>query len=85
MVPHTMTEKIITILLIFIGVFIFSTITGAISSFLTDRLLDEDEEDIKLIINNNFNTINAELKKLREENKKLNDEIHDLKKLIKDE
>ena len=60
--PNTFNEKLITIILIFIGILVFSTITGAISSFLTDRILDDEEEDII----NNFKIIFDELDKTGE-------------------
>ena len=41
--PVTLNEKIISIFLIFAGIFIFSTITAAISSYFTDRLLDNND------------------------------------------
>lgn len=41
--PQTYNEKILAIILILIGIFVFSTITAAMFSFLTDRILDEDE------------------------------------------
>lgn len=85
--PHTFNEKIISIILIFAGIFVFSTITAAISSFLTDRLLKTDEEEMGDIIEGaleeNLNNILNELKSLREENKILKDEIDELKELMK--
>lgn len=74
--PNTFNEKLITIILIFIGILVFSTITGAISSFLTDRILDDEEEDII----NNFKIIFDELDKTHGENQMLKENIHDLKK-----
>ena len=86
--PQTFQEKIITIILIFIGIFIFSTITAGISSYLTDRILEDDEENIKTEINEkiekNTETIMNELKLIREENKRLENEINELKELNKD-
>ena len=45
--PQTYNEKVLSIILILIGIFIFSSITAAISSFLTDRILEDDNKDIK--------------------------------------
>ena len=70
--PQTFSEKIIAIVLLFVGVFVFSTITAAISSFLTDRLLNKDEY------------IKSEIKNLHKENEELKEEIHELKELIKE-
>jgi hypothetical protein len=81
--PVTYNEKVLAIILILIGIFVFSTITAAMSSFLTDRILDDDEEDIKSEINktieNKSENIMGELKVVREENNELKDEINELK------
>ena len=92
--PATHNEKILAIILILIGIFVFSTITAAMSSFLTDRIIDADEEDIeeKLTetIEKKSENITNELKLVREENNELKneigdlrDEINELKELIK--
>ena len=84
--PITFREKVIAIVLIFAGIFIFSTITAAISSFLTDRLLQSEDEGMKNDIGNGidekFESLSDELKAVREENQKLHDEIRELKELI---
>lgn len=82
-VPITFAEKIISICLIFTGVFVFSLTTAAISSFLTNRLLKKDSdnitmEDLKIDLDNIQNE-NAELKK---EIKELKKEIRDFKDLL---
>lgn len=41
-IPITSGEKIISLALIIVGVFVFSTITAAISSYLTDKLIDDE-------------------------------------------
>lgn len=73
--PVTFNEKVITMVLIIAGVFIFSTITAGISSFLTDRLMSEDTEEV----DEKLDTIMDELKAIREENKELKKEIKKLK------
>ena len=82
-VAKTYNEKIIAIILILIGIFVFSTITAAMSSFLTDRILDEEEEDIKEEISKTLEektgTLMKELKQVRDENNGLKNEITDLK------
>lgn len=87
-VPQTFNEKVITLLLIIIGLFIVSTITAAMSSYLTDRLLSSDEEtiinDIKTNLDENSKSIMAELKEIRAENRRLQDEINELKEKIED-
>lgn len=86
-VPVTFNEKVISLLLIFIGIFVFSTITAAISSYFTDRLLSSDEEKIEKSVENvvekNIESVLEELKVVREENKQLRDELSELKELIK--
>ena len=89
-VPKTFNEKVITIILIIIGVFVFSTITAAISSFLTDRLLVKEEDDIGKIVEDNVKSINEELDQIKAEleitqkqNRELKDEILELKELIR--
>ena len=83
-VPQTFNEKILAILLIIAGIFIVAIITAAISSYLTDRLLDSGDEDIKGTINDNSQAILDELKAVREENRKLKDEIDEIKEMIKE-
>ena len=73
--PQTYNEKVISIVLIFVGVFIFSTITAAISSFLTDRLLKDDDEELENLIEEKYESLSDELKTVREENKKLHEDI----------
>lgn len=89
-VPKTFNEKAITILLIFIGIFVFSTITAAISSFLTDRLLNKEEdgigqliEETVKLINKELNDIKYELEISQKQNQELKDEIAELKDLIR--
>lgn len=91
--PKTYNEKVLVIILILIGIFVFSAITAAMSSFLTDRILDADEEDIigevnsrideqSSLIMNELNAVHEENEKLHDENKKLHEEIEELKELI---
>lgn len=88
-VPVTFNEKVITILLIVVGIFIVSTITAGLSSYLTDRLIGGDEvlmiEDVEDVVKKNSQEIMNELKSVREENEKLHEEINELKELIKKE
>lgn len=92
--PKTYNEKVLVIILILIGIFIFSAITAAMSSFLTDRILDEEEDDItqevnnridekSQIIMNELNSVHEENEKLHQENMRLHEEIEELKVLIK--
>ena len=86
--PKTYNEKVLAIILILIGVFVFSVITALMSSFLTDRILDDDEEDrvseIQEIIEEKSENIMAEIKSVRMENKQLKDEANELKAEIKE-
>ena len=86
--PKTYNEKVLTIILILIGIFVFSTITAAMSSFLTDKILEDDEEDIKEeieeVLNQKTELIMEELKNTRKENQRLQKEVNELKELIKD-
>lgn len=85
-IPKTYNEKVLTIILILIGIFVFSTITAAISSFLTDRIIGYDKEDMKNEIKEDIEEkseiILNELKIAREENKMLKEEINELKMRI---
>lgn len=77
--PKTFNEKVIAIILIFVGIFVFSTITAAISSFLTERLLNDEDEEIK----GKLSSIQEDLDKLHDENEELKQEITELKDLLK--
>lgn len=77
-VPLTFAEKIISICLIVTGVFVFSLTTAAISSFLTNRLLKKDSDNITL------DDIKSDLDDIQNENAELKKEIKELKKEIRD-
>ncbi|MBO6123604.1 MAG: hypothetical protein J6P09_07170 [Methanobrevibacter sp.] len=85
--PQTYNEKILTMILILIGIIVFSTITASISSFLTDRIMDDDNEDdvekLKKSIEDQSDNIMIELNAVRQQNEKLQKEIDELKDLIK--
>lgn len=84
--PQTLNEKIITIVLIIVGIFIFSTITAVISSYFTERLIKQEDEDIDEnfeLISNEINEIKKDLEKTHKENAELKQEIIELKELIK--
>ena len=76
--PVTFNEKVIALVLIFVGVFVFSTITAAISSFLTDKLLEVEDEQIE----EKLDKIECNLEDLHRENQELKQEIRELKELI---
>lgn len=83
--PTNFNGRVLALLLILVGIFVFSIITGAISSIFTDRLLKKENKsyEMKDILDNKINPLADELKELRQENKELKDEILDLKELIK--
>lgn len=84
--PQTYNEKILTMILILIGIVIFSTITASISSYLTDNMLeggDDGIDEVKKSVDEKSQRIESELEEIRKENKKLHEEISELKELIK--
>ena len=66
-VPITFNEKVITVLLIFIGIFVFSTITAVMSSYFSDRLLSQEEDDMDRIVEDKAKSINEELDQIKVE------------------
>ena len=74
--PNTMVGKIISLVLLIVGVLIFSAITGAISSYFNKKLLNEGSDELKLI-SEKLDANEKELKELKEEiailNKKLDE------------
>lgn len=76
-IPETFDEKIIAIVLIIVGVFVFSTITAAISSYFTNRLLENKNTDDEI------SKLKKELKSIHDENAELKHEMMELKELIK--
>ncbi len=83
--PQTFNSKIISLILLIVGVFIFSTITGAISSYFNERVFNiskDTEEALDKILNEKITPLNEELKKIHQENQKLHNEIAQLKETI---
>ena len=87
--PNTFSAKVISLMLLIIGIFVFSTLTGAISSFFTDKILDIDsdvEENMDVLnrkidnLDSEIKTVRKELELSRAENKKLQDKIDELLK-----
>ena len=84
--PQTFNERVLTMLLILVGIVIFSTITAAISSYLTDNMLENGDDgigEIKRSMDNQSKIILSELESVKKENMKLQDEINELKEMIK--
>ena len=81
--PGTYNEKVIALLLIVTGIFVFSTITAAISSFFTDKLITEEEKMNFNSMEEKLTSMESDLKSIKKENEKLHEEIKELKELIK--
>lgn len=89
--PKTVNEKAITMVLIFLGVFMFSTVTAVISSFFTDQLINDEkiEEDLEVVkkeldtVQKQNTDLKNELTVLKSQNDVLISEINELKELIK--
>lgn len=93
-------SKLITIFLILLGVLVFSTITGVISSYFTDRLLEEGisiDENLHFInqklnfherelekTRNELVEVKQELEKSNEHNEELKHQLSELKELIQE-
>lgn len=89
-IPTTTFGKIFSLILLIIGVFMFSAITGAISSYFMDNLLQEGSYHIHELKDNVKNN-ELELKKANEQLEKnekkideLKTEIQELKEIIKE-
>ena len=82
--PQTYNEKILTMILILIGIVIFSTITASISSYLTDNMLEggNDLDEVKRSVDEKSEEILSELDAVRAENRELQKQINELKELI---
>ncbi len=77
-VPETFSEKVIALVLIVVGVFVFSTITAVISSYFTNQLIESEG-----ISTDEINELKSELKSIHDENSELKREIFELKEMIK--
>ena len=82
--PSSFTSKILSILLLVMGVFIFSTLTGAISSYFNDKVLNIDtdvENDMAIVFKKldeqslELASIKKELELARSENKELHEKL----------
>lgn len=87
--PSTIFGKVFSLILLIIGVFIFSAITGAISSYFMDNLLQEGSyhiHELKENVKNSEMELEKVNKQLSENEKKideLKEEIVELKEIIK--
>jgi voltage-gated potassium channel len=86
--PNTVSGKIFSLALLVIGVFIFSAITGAISTYFMDNVLQEGSyhiRDLKEKAEKSESELEKITNQLNESNKKieeLKDEIKELKRII---
>ena len=87
--PSSFSAKIISIMLLIMGVFIFSTLTGAISSYFNDKILNIDtdvEDDIDIVFKKldeqslELASIKEELQLARSENKELHEKLDEVLK-----
>ena len=85
--PTNHMSKEISLLLLLAGIFIFSTLTGAISSYFTDKVLNIDSdvedglEEVNEKIDNmekELNAISQELRESRKENRELKEKLDEL-------
>ena len=88
--PNSVFGKIFSIILLIIGVFIFSAITGAISSYFMDNLLQEGSyhiHDLKIKVADNekeLKKVNSQLEKSEKKIDELKKEIQELKEIMKE-
>ena len=86
--PNTIYGKVFSLALLIIGVFIFSAITGAISSYFMDNVLKEGTyhiHDLKEKVEKSEAEIEKMSSQLKESDKKIDDlkeEIKELKEII---
>lgn len=75
--PTTFEAKIVSIMLLFLGVFVFSIFTGAVSSYFTDKILniDTDTEEKLEVLDEKIEDIRRELELSRAENRKLQEKL----------
>ena len=79
--PNSVNGKILSLVLLIVGVFIFSAITGAISSYFMDSLLKEGSYHI-YEMGLKMDEMNAQLSKNEETIEDLKTEIRQLKEII---
>lgn len=72
--PYSTVGRIISLILLIVGVLIFSAITGALASYFNKKLLNEGSEDLKEI-KDQLDTNEKELKELKQEITRLNKKL----------
>ena len=87
--PNTFSAKLISLFLLVMGIFVFSMLTGAISSYFTDKILniESDAEQELAVLDEKLEDLNSQLKDLKEEleqsraeNKELHKKLDELLK-----
>lgn len=81
--PNTIYGKIVSLILLIVGVFIFSAITGAISTYFMDNLLKEGSYHIQEL-KEQLDITNNQLTKNEKEISELKQEIRELKDIIRE-
>lgn len=77
-VPHTAIGNVFSSILLIVGVFIFSAVTGAISTYFLDNVLKEGHSEIK-DLKNKIDETEIELKKANDHLEKNEKKIDELK------
>lgn len=87
--PNTFVAKVISLFLLVMGIFVFSTLSSAISSYFTDKILniDSDTEEGVNLLNQKIDMMDVELKVIknelalsREENLMLHEKLDEILK-----
>lgn len=87
--PNTFTAKIISLMLLVMGILIFSTLTGAISSYFNDKILNIDtdvEEGLEAVDKKledlafELDEVKVELELVHRENRRLQEKLDELLK-----
>lgn len=81
--PNTVYGKIVSLILLIVGVFIFSAITGAISTYFMDNLLKEGSYRI-IELNETVDDLTEQVEANNQKIDELTSEIADLKELIRE-
>jgi voltage-gated potassium channel len=81
--PVSVYGKILSLILLIVGVFIFSAITGAISTYFMDNLLKEGSYRINEL-NEKVDVLNSQIEENNQKINELNREIAELKELIRE-
>ena len=81
--PVSVYGKILSLILLIVGVFIFSAITGAISTYFMDNLLKEGNYRINEL-NEKVGDLNSQIEENNQKIDELNREIGELKELIRE-